>query len=142
MLWNDISTALTAGAITGLITGYIAHRRNRNPYTWFAVGFLFGLLGLLFFFILPQKKKKTLANAPLKPQPQPYVFGPTDKYWYFLDQSHTQVGPMSYTALSNHWKQGKIKVDTFVWHEDLSEWKPLQELIRTPESPESIEALV
>jgi len=133
MLWSDIPTALTAGAITGLITAYIARRRNRNPISWFTVGFLFGLLGLLFFFILPQKKKPA-PKIVIAPKPQPYVFGPRDKYWYFLDKNHSQVGPMSYIALSNHWKQGKIKEDTFVWHEELTDWKPLQELLRMQEA--------
>jgi uncharacterized membrane protein YfcA len=129
MLWPDFTTALLAGSITGLITAYVANRRARKPIPWFFVGFCFGLLGLLFFFVMPQKKKP----APLpsvKPEPQPYILGPADKYWYWLDASHAQVGPMSYTALSNHWKQGKIKPETYVWHEDLTDWKPLQELIR------------
>jgi uncharacterized membrane protein YfcA len=134
MLWPDITTTLIAGAFTGLITAYIAYRRKRNPASWFLIGFLFGLIGLLFFFFSPQRKKPAPA-APVKPQPKPYVFGPADKYWYFLDAGQTQVGPMSYTALSNHWKQGKIKPDTFVWHEDLVDWKPLQELIRMQEAP-------
>jgi drug/metabolite transporter (DMT)-like permease len=134
MLWSDITTALIAGTITGLITAYIAYRRERKPILWFCIGFFFGLLGLLFFFFVP-RKKKPIPAAPLKPQPQPYVFGPSDKYWYFLDRAQAQVGPMSYTALSNHWKQGEIKPDTFVWHEDLADWKPLQELIRVREAP-------
>ena len=130
MIWNNVTTALLAGAFSGIITAYIAHRKERNPLPWFFVGFIFGLIGLLFFFFLPRAKKKETPITLQKIGPQPYLFGPADKFWYFLDKDHAQVGPMSYSALSDHWKKGSIHPTTFVWHEELTDWKPLQELIR------------
>jgi len=130
MGWTDFRSTLIAGFIMGLISAYLAQRRGRNPIFWFFMGLIFGVFGLLFFFNIPAKKKLPPIS---KPQPQPYVFGPSDKFWYFLDDTHTQIGPMSYIALSNQWRQGKIKPATFVWHEDLPDWKPLQELIRVRE---------
>jgi hypothetical protein len=132
MPWADVRLTLITGCIMGLVSAYLAHRQGRNLAFWFFIGLLFGVFGLLFFFNVPEKKKLPPIT---KPEPQPYVFGPSDKFWYFLDETQTQIGPMSYTALANHWKQGKIKPATFVWHEELSDWKPLQELIRVREVP-------
>jgi hypothetical protein len=130
MISSDTTTALLIGTFIGLAAAYVAHRKKRNPYLWFFVGFFFGLFGLFFFIFLPQKKK-----TPKKTAPQPFISGPSDKFWYFLDKSNEQVGPMSYIALSKHWKEGEIGQSTFIWHEDLTDWKPLEDLIRMREAP-------
>ncbi|MDE3045192.1 MAG: DUF4339 domain-containing protein [Verrucomicrobiota bacterium] len=133
MFWPDLTTAVLASTAVGLLSAYIAHRRGRNPLGWFAIGFFFGLLGILAIFFAPpsrKEKEKEMPSQPIKPVPKPYLFGPINKFWYYLDPSHQQVGPMSYEAVSNAWKEGKISPKTFVWNEDLEEWKPLQDLIR------------
>ena len=63
-------------------------------------------------------------------QPHPVIIGPFDKLWYYLDPAHEKIGPMSFQALNQEWKQGKITPTTYVWHEELPDWKPLQEFIR------------
>lgn len=117
---------LFSSLAVGSISAYIAWRRERNPYIWFVVGFIFGLLGVLAIFIIPHRKKVLVA----RPAPQPYIEGPLDRYWYYLDEERQQQGPMSHGALTQAWQNGNIGSGTFIWHEELSTWKPLQELIK------------
>lgn len=114
--------------VAGFISAYLAHRRGKNPIIWFLVGCLFGLFGIFAFLFFTPKKRQTQSSPVV--EAQPYLFGPSDKFWYYLDAANTQVGPMSYDGLSNGWKQGKIPVNSLVWHEELTDWTPLQDLIR------------
>ncbi|HEY4255362.1 MAG TPA: DUF4339 domain-containing protein [Chlamydiales bacterium] len=129
MLWPNLPSLFLASGAIGLISAYLAHRRGKNPLVWFCVGFFFGALGIFAIFFSPNPKKKTPVETPT--QPKPYLHGPSDRFWYYLDPSSSQqVGPMSYEAVSKAWKQGNISPVTLVWHEELVDWKPLQELIR------------
>ncbi len=121
---------LVSSLALGSISAYLANRRGRNPYSWFTIGFVFGLLGVLALFILPLPRKKILQPAAAKPTPQPYIDGPSDRFWYYLDENRSSQGPISHNALTQAWQSGSIRSNTFVWHEDLSTWKPLQELIK------------
>jgi len=118
-------------ALTGFLGAYLAKRRGRNPYLWFFMGSFFGILGAFAIFFAPSKKKpvRQPVEAAAAPELPPSIQGPSDKFWYYLDPSHQQVGPMSHDALTAAWSQGKISLTTYVWHEELPDWKPLQELI-------------
>jgi hypothetical protein len=111
----------------GLSTAWFAHNRGRNPYLWFSLGFLFGLLGVLAFFFPLTSQRKSREVVP--EIPQPYIEGPRDAFWYYLDEERQQKGPMSFDAFSRIWRRGEMPPTTLVWHEQLEEWKPLQELI-------------
>jgi hypothetical protein len=119
---------LLAALCTGILGAYLAYRRARNPYIWFCIGFFFGILGA-FFILFASSRKKKAVDPEATPAPEPTILGPSDKFWYYLDPNHAQIGPMSLEALNGAWKQGKISLTTYVWHEELPEWKPLQELI-------------
>ncbi len=111
----------------GALSAYLARKRGRNPYLWFAVGFLFGIFGIFAIFFASGKKKEEAA-APKEP-----VFsiqGPKDKFWYYLDPANQQLGPMSHDAVTAAWHEGKIHMGTLVWHEELPEWKPLKEVVK------------
>ncbi len=122
------TAALIGGFLFGALSAYLAHRKGRNLYLWFFVGFFFGIFGVLVIFFAPSDKKKT-ASVPLPVTPEPAIQGPKDKFWYYLDPTHQQQGPMSHEALTSAWKNGQVTNSTFVWHEDLSEWKLLKEIL-------------
>lgn len=130
MMMPTLSTTFYFAAATGIISAYIGYRRDRNPALWFLVGFFFGMFGMLSLFLLPKWKKKEVAPAN-KTAPQSFLFGPIDKFWYYLDANHTQVGPMSHQALTKEWQKGAITTETFIWHEDLTEWQRLKEIVKT-----------
>lgn len=112
--------------VVGFVSAAIASRRGRNPFFWFAIGALFGILGLAAVFIIPVPSQKEKAPS----APAPYINGPVDCFWYYLDESQRQHGPMSHNALTEAWKKGAIPATTLVWHENLPGWKELQELIK------------
>jgi hypothetical protein len=119
---------LLAGLFTGLLGAYLAYKRGRNFYGWFFVGFFFGILGACAVLLAP-RRKATEPPAPPEEPKVPTIQGPKDKFWYYLDPTHQQMGPMSLEALRLAWQQGKISLKTYVWNEELPEWKPLQELL-------------
>ncbi|HSX25648.1 MAG TPA: DUF4339 domain-containing protein [Chlamydiales bacterium] len=120
------AAALFGGIIIGALSAYLAYRRGKNPYLWFGLGFLFGIFGLLFLFFTPKKKEVPVQEE----APLPTIQGPSNKFWYYLDPAQQQQGPMSLDALTAAWREGKIELSTYVWHEDLTDWKPLQEIIK------------
>ena len=122
--------ALLVAFCTGLLGAYLARKRGRNPYVWFFVGFFFGILGAMVIFFAPKAKKKpSPLSEPSKQDPLPSIKGPTDKFWYYLDPTHQQMGPMSLDALTSAWREGKISLTTYIWHEELSEWKFLKDCL-------------
>jgi hypothetical protein len=133
----------------GGATYHYAKQRGRNPQGWFIIGFLFGIFGLLFLFLLPSKKnlpqqqsqKKGSQGVPLdEPQmksrllqnPLIEAIDPAhiSKLWYYLDGANQQFGPMSINALSNAWQEGKVTIKTYVWNEELENWRHFEEVLK------------
>jgi hypothetical protein len=119
---------LVSATLCGGVSSYLAYKRGRNPFTWFAIGFLFGVFGIFaFFFASPPRKPIPVP----KPEPVLTIHGPSDKFWYYLDLQNQQQGPMSLEGLKGAWKQGKVDLATYIWHEELTDWKPLKEVLKT-----------
>jgi hypothetical protein len=132
------STMLTFFWITtGLLTAFLARRKGKNPYLWFTIGTLMGVLGLLFLFIYTHKKGKQKIYIPKtkktikKPLSDIELFfhknAINNRLWYYLDKEHTQNGPVSLTWLNNHWQKGHINSSTYVWNEEMGNWKRIKE---------------
>lgn len=109
----------------GILGAYLAHRQARNPWVWFGVGFVFGFFGIFFLLSIPKKKDSAIALPP-----KPFIDGPVDRLWYYLDSTRKQIGPMSYPALTLAWKKGDLNEKTLVWHEALPDWCALQSFIK------------
>ena len=119
---------LVIAFIVGIISACLASKRGKNPYLWFALGILFGIFGIFAICFASSSSKRATQSAPK--QPVFRIDGPVDKFWYYLDPSHSQQGPMSRDALTAAWESGKINPSTFIWHEDLPDWRPLKEALR------------
>lgn len=113
----------------GFLSAYLALRAGKNPFAWFGIGAAFGLFGVLPIFFLNFRKKEPLQKT-LPQQMIYFIDGPQDKYWYYLDPEMKQEGPLSFYGLTSAWKSGKIDSTTYVWNEELTEWKPLREFIK------------
>ncbi len=120
--------AFVIAAVMGIISAYLAVKRAKNPYLWFAIGFFLGALGIFAILFITAAKKRPTEEAPQERLLS--IDGPTDKFWYYLDPAHKTQGPMSKDAISDAWKSGKIDLSTFIWHEELADWKPLKETLR------------
>ena len=124
---------IVAAFLFGVLCSYLAYKRGRSPYRWFFIGFLLGILGLIALFAVPSRNRRA-ASAPviaaIAPALVPVISGPADKFWYYLDASHQQQGPMSHNALSSALREGKISLATYVWNEEMADWKILQDLMK------------
>lgn len=106
----------------GSIAFFLARKKGHNPYFWFMIGFLLGLVGIFFLFLPPKKRKSSALSSPKAPHPM------LSKFWYYLNEDNSQVGPMSSSSLLALWEKRKITEETYVWSEDLPDWKLFGEL--------------
>lgn len=100
---------------------------------WFVTGGIFGILGLLALFILPSRKKTRVLEKPTVVLPPTFtLLSPlhADKFWYFLDKEKQQYGPMSFNALSKAKIEGTIGEQTYVWNEEMDNWKRFKDVIQ------------
>ncbi|MBS0653851.1 MAG: DUF4339 domain-containing protein [Verrucomicrobia bacterium] len=132
--------------IIGAICYRYSKQRGRNPYTWFAIGLLFGVFGLIALFVMPPLNRPRGAKKGKGPaiEPLPTIFknnletldpSHTSKLWYYLDQENQQFGPMSLDALTNAWRDGKVHATTYVWNEVMENWKRFEEVLKAPLQP-------
>lgn len=127
---NPISPLHLASAVAfGTFSAYFAYKRGKNPYKWFFIGFFFGLIGLFVAISILSSNRKKTRIQPTMIKPRPLILGPSDKFWYYLDSQHKQVGPISYNALSKCFETGFILPSTYVWNEEMDNWKILRDLI-------------
>ncbi len=128
---------LLSSALFGASCSYLALKKQKNPFLWFAIGFCFGIFGLAFLLvqILNQsKQKKVLAQqGPEKQKDEPIALHAlsiyAEKVWYYVDANSQQVGPISHDLLKEKIRNGTISLSFLVWNESLAEWKKLQELL-------------
>lgn len=112
----------------GIISATIAYKNKRNFYFWFLIGFLFCLLGvaILKFFINKDKKKSKI--NPEQVRYNPLLTPEADKIWYYLDKDEKHSEPMSVVALHQAFLKRKINFSTYVWNEEMENWKKIKDL--------------
>lgn len=121
----------------GTATAYFANQRGRDPWIWFMVGMLLGLIGLLILFLLPSSNEENSESTEktdekgllLSEQPSP-IEQKENKSWYYYDQAQEQRGPISLENLKILLAAKEIRDDTYLWCEGMTEWK---QLISLPE---------
>ncbi len=130
-IWLTI-LSLVISFLLGCQCSHLAKRKGRDPTVWFMVGAFFGIFGLLVILFLPARKSIKLLTVPTVPEPpfEALSLLHAEKFWYFLDEKKTQYGPMSFSALKTAWNKGTIQEKTFVWNEEMDNWKPLKEVVR------------
>lgn len=114
----------------GLVNGYYAKKLNKNPYLWFSLGVLFGIWSLITLFFLNYKSnmekrkniQKHLLNEIIKKQ-----ILTDSKLWYYLNSENKEIGPISSTKLNTLYNSGTISKITYIWNEELEDWKFLKD---------------
>ncbi len=133
-------TTLILATFIGLISAFCASHRGRNVFIWFIIGVLFGIIGLLFLFILPDLKKKPKkiievqlndgnereVEAIAKKEIQAAALPLTD--WYYMNEENEQQGALTLKEIKAQWKKGEIKKSTYVWYEEMEDWQKIYEL--------------
>lgn len=123
----------------GSATAYFAHQRGRDPWIWFMIGMLLGLLGLLLLFILSPVKEEgkpagtlsedsEIAMMELDPEPHTAKELPSYEEWYYYDRNKVRQGPVQFETLKQLWSSGEIHEETFLWKEGLENWKKIESL--------------
>jgi predicted PurR-regulated permease PerM len=139
------------GILFGFICSYLAKNRGRNPRTWFILGLLFGLIGLIILLVLPsnktlnnhvqsdtnrfQREKLTQTTIQENTQPYPDINSPPSteemyqmNTWYYLDKAHNQVGPVNFNILIQEFQKEEITLDSYVWFEGMANWQKIHQV--------------
>ncbi|NGX45262.1 MAG: hypothetical protein K940chlam2_00407 [Chlamydiae bacterium] len=112
----------------GSLTAYLAQRRGKNPYLWFFIGMLLGIMGLLILIFMPKLRLKKAQKDPIPTvdvTPEP----PKEKLWYYLDSDNKQFGPMAFEELMRAYHEATVGTETYVWNEDLEDWKHFKDFL-------------
>jgi hypothetical protein len=127
-------------------TAYYASRKGRNPLLWFIIGVLLGAIApliLLFFPTIKNEQKNNGMPTMTVSQPDPNFtpVSPTPptpadlkrqdeegRLWYYLDQDHQQVGPVSIIALRELWNRGLLELNSYVWTDGMEKWEKVDHL--------------
>lgn len=131
----EILVVIISWLLFGGATSYFANQRGRDPFAWFLIGLLLGILGLLLLFLLPPLEKMSeeeVKETPLVEDLEDSSY--RMKAWYYLDEQNQQVGPKSFNQLKKAGESGKILADTLLWCEGMSEWKPMKEIPQIKEA--------
>lgn len=129
-------------AFFGGLTSYFAKQRNRNPTTWFAIGFSLGLIGFLILFLLPSKQAQTAPTSTQTvnsdaavPSDSSRSFEPPQKRiptssaisWYYLDENLEAKGPFTLDNLRKLLHQNSFNLATYIWCEEFDDWLQIQD---------------
>jgi hypothetical protein len=102
--------------LMGYATSKYASYKEKNPKTWFLLGFLFGVFAMLALFIIPKK-----SIAPPRKTPSPF----DGSIWYYLDETNSRIGPVSFEKLKESHAVKKLPDDPYIWGEAMPDWKRL-----------------
>lgn len=113
------------GLALGTLAAYLAKRRGFNPYFWFGIGLFFGAIGICVMFLLPKKteERDVVPTPPIPPIPLK-----KSTLWYYLDQNHTQYGPISEDLLQELFQKNTISEETYLWCENMDNWERYKEI--------------
>ncbi|HRW58576.1 MAG TPA: DUF4339 domain-containing protein [Chlamydiales bacterium] len=104
-----------------------ALKKNKNPKTWFWIGFLFGWIGLIILLLSKKRQNSSLIHK----KPIPLLNIPNkDKLWYYVDSEKQQKGPLSFQRLQSLYQEKAISISTYVWNEAMDQWKKVSELMK------------
>lgn len=146
----SLFVSITLWLLIGGTTSYVALRRGRDPYAWFAIGILLGLLALLLLMVLPDLAKgekgesdnkndkdemnNEIMDVMVTPALEPSQQDVLAKDWFYIDRDYKQQPAVAYNVLKELWDAGKIDTKTFVWSEGMPEWKRIGDLPNLLES--------
>lgn len=132
--------------LIALFTAYYAHLKGKNPMIWFLLGILLGIFAPMILLIFYSDSKKdesdqtpTMSVSNPDPSLQQLSTRPSSeldaksleaetKLWYYLDQDHQQMGPVSVVALRELWNRGQLELTNYVWSEGMEQWQKVDQL--------------
>ena len=141
---SDMLMSLVVLLIIASLTAYYANRKGRNPLKWFFLGVLLGIFAPLILLFLSEFKgnsdKEVEEPTMTISNPSPSLAGEVEvssqyeageeenKLWYYLDEAHEQMGPVSVVALRELWSRGSLRLDSYVWSTGMEQWERVEDL--------------
>jgi hypothetical protein len=121
-------------------TAYYAEKKGRNPFAWFVIALFISFLAPIILYFLPPLKdqKNEVADLSIEKATTPVlVVTPSksieempsgEKLWHYLDENHTQYGPVSIIALKELFDKGKLGLNSYVWSAGMEKWEKVNDL--------------
>lgn len=128
LVFSQLLLGTALSLITGAMCGLMAYRCGRRPLLWFLLGFLFGLIGVFVLFFLARRTRSSEKQHAVVAGPSPWE----SDYWYFLDGERKRRGPFNLRQLASAAKAGDLKQESWVWNDQLSEWRQVHHLDGLP----------
>lgn len=140
---HDVLLSFILLLVIASFTAYYANRKGRNPLLWFIIGVLLGIFAPLILLFLSSVKPvdsdiPTMSVANPDPSLDQVVQTPAqsdfqqneeeNKLWYYLDQNHQQMGPVSIIALRELWNRGQLEITSYVWSDGMEQWQKIDHL--------------
>lgn len=141
----DVLLSFILLLIIASATAYYASKKGRNPLLWFIIGVLLGVFAPLILLFLswmqsdqkngespgmtvsnPDPSLQNLPQIPLEVDPAANEI--ENKLWYYLDQHHEQMGPVSVIALRDLWNHGQLELNSYVWSDGMDQWQKVDNL--------------
>lgn len=139
----------------GMLTAYLANKKNRNLIGWFLAGMFFGIFAIIFLLILPPLPSSTQDNRSMDqqdseefllqntledseiisiPDTMNQIAIDTEK-WFYLNKDYTNVGPISIVQLTAFLKECKHSPEKgidpqelWVWKKGMPNWKKVKNI--------------
>ncbi|MBQ8498566.1 DUF4339 domain-containing protein [Chlamydia sp.] len=139
----------------GMLTAYLATKKNRNSIGWFLAGMFFGIFAVIFILILPPLPssnqdhdstelkdsedfflQNTLEDSEIIAIPDTIsqVTIDTEK-WFYLSKDRTNVGPISIVQLiaflkecKNSPEKGVSPQELWVWKKGMQNWEKVKNI--------------
>lgn len=138
----------------GMLTAYLATKKNRNPIGWFLAGMFFGIFAVIFLLILPPLSftqdddsseredsedfflQNTLEDSEIISIPDTINQAAIDtEKWFYLSKDRTNVGPLSIVQLAafleeckNSPEKGIDPKELWVWKKGMADWRKVKDL--------------
>lgn len=139
---HDVLLSFILLLIIASFTAYYANRKGRNPLLWFIIGVLLGIFAPLILLFLSSVKPvdsdiptmsvsnpdPSLDQDQAPPQVNLQSSEEENKLWYYLDQNHQQIGPVSIIALRELWNRGQLEITSYVWSDGMEQWQKVDNL--------------
>lgn len=123
--------------LLGIISAYIAFKKQRNPFGWFFVGFLFGLIGIVIAMILPpsdisgnysnpnNSQKLEILSEEVKDKAEntitPPIFETSD--WFYLNENKKAIGPFNEENLIKTLLTKENRKEIWIWKKGMTDWQ-------------------
>lgn len=115
---------LLGASFFALLTRSKAAKYKKNTTLWFWIGFIFGIWGLLAFYLT--KKRSSLQTNPQEiTASSKSLLTLNYSTWYYNMNQEIQ-GPSSADYIEKLYANGELHDQTLLWNETLTDWTELK----------------